>query len=373
MHALTISYYISDYGYGHAARAIALIRAMAEDTEEHSMRLIICGGQRILPFLRWSLDDLAQLKPQYRILDYTEPGYVLQPGSIAADRARLAQRLDDYVEILPALITREQAFLIEEKVDLVLTDISPVPISAADKAGITSVGLSNFTWYTAYEQMLNIEQLRPLYDAYASMDYFVALPGSREPEWGRRGKVTGEFFCREVDKEKAAMLKEQLNPDGSKLLIYFALGMSIEIDDLERLPLWKSPDCLFIVSSHVHVTGENIVKIPDHETESQNYLSICDLIITKPGWSTVSEAIVLNKPLLLLKRTFFAEDEKTVRAIPNGHPHLLITWQHITELTISAELMDRLCQSEQASKAPSRYAHSLVRRIRRLAESNIRI
>lgn len=373
MNSLTISYYISDYGYGHASRAIALIRALGNYTKERPVRLFVCAGPSILPFLRQSLDNQTGLKLQYKMLNYTEPGYVLQPGSIAADRHRLAQRFDDYEEMLPALITKEQAFLIEEKVNLALTDISPVPLSAADKAGVTSVGLSNFTWYTAYEQMLDAQRLKSLYDAYSSMDYFMALPGSKEPEWGRRGNLMGEFFCRDVNEGMAAGLKEQLNPDGSKLLIYFALGMSIEVDELEQLPLWESPDCVFIVSSHVKVKRTNIVRIPDEETESQNYLSICDLVLTKPGWSTVSEAIVLDKPLLLLKRTLFTEDEETVRAIPKGHPHQLVTWQQFTELTISAEFMDRICRAEQSPKAPSRYAHSLVRRICRLAEPNIRI
>jgi hypothetical protein len=59
---------------------------------------------------------------------------------------------------------------------------------------------------------------------------------------------------------------------------------------------------LFIVSSNVKVNRDNVFSIPEDETESQAYIAASDLVITKAGWGTVSEAVVYNVLLLILNR-----------------------------------------------------------------------
>ena len=46
----------------------------------------------------------------------------------------------------------------------------------------------------------------------------------------------------------------------------------------------------------------NVVNIPPEEVETQNYIAMCDLIVSKPGYGTVSEAIRAKIPMFLLKR-----------------------------------------------------------------------
>ena len=49
--------------------------------------------------------------------------------------------------------------------------------------------------------------------------------------------------------------------------------------------------------------------IPAAETESQNWIGMCDCVITKCGYSTVSEAVRAEIPLFVWKREGFIEDE----------------------------------------------------------------
>ena len=52
-----------------------------------------------------------------------------------------------------------------------------------------------------------------------------------------------------------------------------------------------------------------MIKIPNNETETQNYVGMCDLVVSKTGYGTVSEVIRAKMPMFLLKRDGFKEDE----------------------------------------------------------------
>ncbi|WP_335699289.1 hypothetical protein [Neobacillus drentensis] len=49
----TIAYYISDYGYGHASRSIAIIRKLLEESE---VKIIVCHSFA-LSFIKASLNS----------------------------------------------------------------------------------------------------------------------------------------------------------------------------------------------------------------------------------------------------------------------------------------------------------------------------
>ncbi|MBD3921508.1 hypothetical protein H8B09_22260 [Paenibacillus sp. PR3] len=327
----TICYYISDYGYGHATRGIAIIRRLLKDVNE--LRLIVCSAKP-LAFIQQSLLDIT-VPIEYRKCS-SDLGYILQEGSIEPDSERFGKVYLSYLENMPSQIESERRFLYQVKADLVISDISPVPIVAAKLADIASMGISNFTWHTAYKQMTDEKMLEPLYDAYANMDYFVSLAGgTAEPRWGRLGYMEAGFFCRALQEEVVARLQSQYNPQKEKLMIFFAIGMSIQINDLQQMAMWNDPTCLFVISSSLDIDGDNIIRIPEDVTESQNYMAMCDIVITKPGWGTVGEAVTLGKPLLLLDRSSMQEDRNTIEALHDDYPYRRITWHQLQTLHVT--------------------------------------
>jgi len=326
---ITICYYISDYGYGHAARSIAIIRMLVKK-ERKRLKLIICAS-RSLGFLQESLKDCREIDIEYHPTT-SDLGYCLKTNSIEPDIELLQARYGEYSAALPKESDKEKFFLLQNKVDLVISDISPIPLLAANLVNIPSIGVSNFTWFTAYKQMLNERLLAPLYEAYSAMDYFVALPGSEnEPAWGRRGRLETDFFCRRPNDREILKLRADLNPGGCRLVVFFALGMSVAVGDLQEMSLWNDESCLFIVSGNMKVERANVIRIPEHYTESQNYVAAADIVLTKPGWGTVSEAVMLNKPLILLDRHLFTEDACTIKALNNRHPYGLMDWERLKQ------------------------------------------
>ncbi|WP_199620930.1 glycosyltransferase [Paenibacillus alkalitolerans] len=335
MHRI-IAYYISDYGYGHASRSIAVIRQLLK--QPWVSKLYICTSFP-MQFIMNSLDGYKE-KLHFRHVK-NDIGYVLQEESTEIDTIRLNLEFDRFVDSFPEALHQEQWFMQEKKVDMVIADIPPIPLLAARTLGIPSIGISNFTWYTAYRRLIPNNKLHILAECYQAMDYFAALSGANEPVWSRYiGKF--DFFCRQTDRLEVQRLRRWIDPDGEKKIVYFGLGMKVDIASLSSLKLWDNANCAFIVSSNVHVDRPNVFRIPENYVETQNVIAASDAVISKAGWGTVSEAVVNNKPLILLDRRHLNEDNNTLQYLEKHNRCDILTWRQISELCIDNVLFDRL-------------------------------
>lgn len=272
----------------------------------------------------------------------TDLGYFVQKNGMEPDLDRLEREYRGYIALFRQLTARERDYLLLNGVDLVLSDISPVPFKAASQAGIVSIGMSNFTWYTAYGKMLDAKLLEPLYDAYSHMDYFISLTGSEEPPWGRRGYFKAGFFCRAPETSELNRLRPLLGRKDGGLTVFFSPGMSIHARDMNEMAMWKDDTCTFIVSSHMDISGSSVIQIPADYTESQNYLALADIVITKPGWGIASEAVHCGKPLLLVKRDSFLEDIHTVNALTGRHPYRMTGWDELKRVSITRPFVNAI-------------------------------
>jgi hypothetical protein len=328
----TIAYYISDYGFGHATRSVALIRQLLR--VEKSVRVIICHSFASR-FLQQSLHGDPRVK--FRLLE-TDFGYVLKKDSLEPDIEAFTSAYELYIRDWPQQIVQEQRFLRENSVDLVISDIVAFPFEAARSLGIPSVGVSNFTWYTAYRSWMDEEELLPLKRAYEQMTYFFELAGSYEPKWGRETRQFG-FFAREIDDVRVELIRKRVDPDGDRCVVFFGLGMKVELGRLDQLPLWDSPDCMFIVSSNVSIDRPNVFVIPPQDTESQWYIAAADIVFSKPGWGTVSEAVCAHRPLLVLDRPTVPEDQHTISFLKKHRLCQTITWDDLQSLVIDETMI----------------------------------
>ena len=100
----TICYYISDYGFGHAARSVAIIRELL--TKYDQLRVIICHSFAIR-FIKESLAN--ETRVEYRVVQ-TDIGYVLRQNSLEPDINGMNSAFNKYMESLDGLIRREVEF-----------------------------------------------------------------------------------------------------------------------------------------------------------------------------------------------------------------------------------------------------------------------
>lgn len=344
----TIAYYISDYGFGHASRSIAVIREMFNQFDRE-LKVVVCNSFAI-SFLK---ESLKGLNVEFRNVD-TDVGYVLKPKSMDVDKELLTRKYLDFTKEWDSRIEEEKEFLQKKYIDFVISDISPLPFVPASDLGIPSAGVSNFTWHSAYEELVEEEHLNVFKKAYSRMDSFYALACSKEIQWSPRDR-NYSFIAREIDREEVLSISQRINPNNDKLVIYFGLGMKVD-NRFENLKLWDIHNCVFIVSNNIKVDLANVYKIPDDYTESQNYLAAADIVITKAGWGTVSEAVISNKPLLILDRRNMNEDRNTIDYLNKHNKVTLFNWNELNNLTIDKSLLEKFNK-----KTDARYSNDTQR------------
>lgn len=330
----TIAYYISDYGYGHASRSIAIIRKLLDDAE---VNIIVCHSFA-LGFIK---ESLHSKRVSYRNIK-TDVGYILEMDSIYPDKARLLVEYKNFISNWDYYIKQEREFFKNHNVDLVVSDISALPFETAESLGIPSVGISNFTWYTAYQGLINNIELKTFKQAYQKMTYFFSLAGSNE-RWDMSTNDYG-FFSREINLKEVQRIRGLFNPYNDLKIIFLGIGMKIDVGSLDQLPIWDSPNCVFVVSSNVKVNRSNVFQIPTDYLESQNYIAASDLVISKAGWGMIGEAQTANVPILLLNRPSMKEDQNTINYLKQHHLCETIEWEDFKsyQINISNKLKETI-------------------------------
>ncbi|WP_342044840.1 glycosyltransferase [Bacillus sp. OTU530] len=323
-----IAFYVSEYGYGHAARSIALIREILRMTDD--MQIIVCHSFA-LPFMKDSLKIYEE-----RVLFHeieTDIGYVLNQHSLLLDWQALEKQYGHYVRELPYIVELEVAFLKEFQVACIISDISPIAFEVGERLAVPSIGISNFTWYTAYQDVVPRDLLDHFFRLYEKMDHFYSLAGSKE-QWGKGKSKEFGFYSRQAEPLEVERIRSELNPNRDKQITFVPIGMRIDIGDISNWKLWNNEACRFVVSSNMDVNHPNVVKIPREYTESQNYVAASDIVISKAGWGTVSEAVVHGKKLFIIDRQGMREDQNTIEFLRKHNLCELITWERLQNLTI---------------------------------------
>ncbi|MCM2535848.1 hypothetical protein NDK43_30645 [Neobacillus pocheonensis] len=121
--------------------------------------------------------------------------------------------------------------------------------------------------------------------------------------------------------------------------------MKIDVSLLEQLPIWDSPNCVFVVSSNVQVNRSNVFQIPIEYLESQNYIAASDLVISKAGWGMIGEAVSANIPLLILNRLSMKEDQNTTNYLKQYHLCETINWEDFITYKIDSSMINDLKES----------------------------
>ncbi|MDM5340533.1 glycosyltransferase [Fictibacillus enclensis] len=325
----TIIYYISEYGFGHATRSIALIREILNTNSD--IRIIICTNFS-LEFIKSSLKEFGN-RVVYR-KKVTDVGFVLFKYSLQLDKDALNKACNDYLLMSGELANQEVDYLSSTNIECIVSDISPIAFEIGNRMNLPTVGISNFTWWTAYKGVIDSSINNEFKAMYKKMDHFIQLAGSMEPEFGRKSNIHCGFFCREVDDREVQRLRHQLNPSGNKQIVFIPIGMKIELN-MADWPLWDNENCVFVVSSHMNIQHPNVVNIPAAYTEVQNYIAAADLVISKAGWGTVSEAVAYHKPLLIIDRKEMNEDRNTIQYLVEHRLCELVSWEQLLEIKIS--------------------------------------
>ena len=291
-----IRFYISDYGYGHASRCIALIRALQEQLGV----TVSIRTKTSAAFVSKSLSHCVISSEQ------NDVGTVMYKDTFTVDAVETECQLKQWISSWDNFVAEECIFCRDHGVDLIVSDITPQAFLVSERLGIPGIGFSNFTWELIFRNLYGrSSEVKQIADAYCSADLALVLPFHESMHLFRK-RVSVPLVCRKRTRLRDAM-RNRFGVGNDEKLVYLGSGFSVQ----------TMPDCVetlidsgvkVLVSENSLTQMNNIIRIPNADTESQDYLGMCDLVITKPGYSTVSEAVSACVPLLIYTRNGFAED-----------------------------------------------------------------
>jgi hypothetical protein len=299
-----ICFYTSDYGYGHAARDIAVIRGICK----HLNVKVYVKTDVPFEFMKRSL-------PSVRVIQKSnDVGMFMIGESSVADAAKTGQAVDDWLSSWKSFISGEKSFCEAKGIDLILSDIVPQAFLVARELGIPGIGISNFTWHYIYSNLLGeTESVERLEEAYRAGESALVLPFNEEMGLFRiRKKIN--LISRKITKLRTCLRMKHGIPE-SDLVVYLGLGKSLGSDFLRHLKDLDALGIRFLVSSGVELPNKNVIRIPDGENETQNYIAMCDLVVSKAGYSTASEAIKARVPIFIFRRAGYEEDKLIARGV----------------------------------------------------------
>ena len=296
-----IAFFISPHGFGHAGRAAAVMEALhAQD-----------------PTVRF---DLFTTVPEWFFGDPLDG--LFQYHACIADvgfrqTSPLAFNLEETRDAVEAFVSRapqEAEILARRLRDLgcaaVVCDISPLGLMAAEKAGLPSVLLENFTWDWLYEPLIPQDaafgplvewmrarfagadrhiQARPRCEPLSEPD-LVVPPISRRPRLGRPEVRDGLGVG-----------------DRTPLVLITMGGVSQPLPFLEELK--RRPDVTFVVTGSDRTATQDNLRL-FHNAERlflPDLIRASDWIVTKLGYGTLAEVWASGRPLGYVRRTDFRE------------------------------------------------------------------
>jgi len=313
-----IVFYVSGHGFGHTSRSIEVIHALLRARPEAQIVVKTSAPHRLFTDVLDGRCELVELQ--------CDAG-IVQIDSLNVDVTESIRQAAAFQERLPALAAAEAADLRKRRTGVVVGDIPPLAFAAAHAADVPSVAIGNFTWdwiYEAYATDAAAEVARDIRRIYRDVTVALRLPmpgGFQGIEAAARDIPFIARRSRRTKDEVRHALGLPPRLDGKPLVLMSFGGHGIR--RLDTSALARLTDYT-IVTNSVSGTIEpapGLLYLSDQQISDsglcyQDLVRGADVVVTKPGYSIISEAIAAGAALLYTSRGHFVEYDVLVREMP---------------------------------------------------------
>ena len=306
---------ITGHGFGHAVRAATVAEQLEQLRPDVELHLVTVAPE-------WLLKSYIKGDFIYRpqILDVG----VIQSDSLTMDRAATLSKMQEIITQQDRIIAEEVKYIREHNIDLVLADIPALAVPIAKAAGIPCWMMSNFGWDFIYREWgADFESVVAwIENYYGQCDRLFRLPLA-EP-MSAFPQITDVGLTGSKPKFNNDWLRQKFEiivPQAQTILLTFGgLGLqAIPYENLNRFADWQ-----FITFDRQAPDLSNLLKISDRTLRPLDFMPICGRVVSKPGYSTFSEAMCCDTPIVSLTREGFAEAPILLNALQDYSPHQII-------------------------------------------------
>lgn len=332
-----LAFVISPHGFGHAARDCAVMAALAKIDPEIKFHIYTT-----VP--KWFFEDSLKLPFFYHPFQ-VDVG-LIQKTPLEIDIPRSIHTLTEfYGDVTKQMEILKSAFL-QHQITAVVADVAPIGLRCANSLGLPAMLLSNFTWDWIYQNMGNTSpaflqiadvlksayqvpfkhiQTSPPCPATIPVHYKVG-PISRRPD-------------QSVAEVRAALGLEKHQP-----LVTIALGgipVSYNLNQLVNYPNYQ----FVVLSDGAEIANaSNIIQLPHRSGfQTASLFAASNLVVGKPGYSTIAELVCVNTPFAYVSRKDFPESAYLEMFIRQNIPSIEIPMKSFQNGTWMEEVLP-LCK-----------------------------
>ena len=315
---MTVAFYISGHGFGHASRQIEILNALRDHARDGLDVIVRTAAAR------W-LFDRTLSTPVTFLPGECDTG-IAQIDSLRLDEARTVRAARDFYATFSRRVDAEAALLRAHDARLVIADAPPLACAAAASAGISSIVVSNFTWdwiYEAYGPRFRADApdvLPMIRDAYSH-----AAAGWRLPMHGGFSTFASivdlPFVARHAKHSREDVLGALDLPSARPLVLSSFGGYGLNDLDLRALDCRDTWTVVItgLTAPPTRLDGIAFLderRMYDRGLRYEDLVAAVDVVATKPGYGIISECAANATAMLYTSRGRFPEYDVMVREMP---------------------------------------------------------
>lgn len=303
-----LAYFISPHGYGHAARAAAVMQAVSEMVAEVHFDIFTTVPS-------WFFQDSLSDSFTYHNL-LTDIG-LIQKTAFQADLNATLRKLIEFLPFQLPLIEQIAATIAKLNCLLVICDISPLGIAVGKHAGIPTVLVENFTWDWLYQQYVDVAErfngpIDYLKTLFADARYHIQTEPVCSPH---PVDLTTAPVSRKV-KNPPDRIRKQLGLPASKMVLITTGGIAQSYGFLDRLKKMRHIKFILPGAGFQMTTRDNLTILPARSNfYHPDLVNASDAVVGKVGYSTLAEVYHAGVPFAYAVRSNFRESEPMVAYI----------------------------------------------------------
>jgi L-arabinokinase len=314
---VSVFFFISGHGFGHASRQIEVINAIRARAPGLEVHVVTSAARRLF-------DRTAT--PPVRIHARACDTGVVQLDSLRLDARATVERASAFHRTLAARAADEARHLEAAEAQLVVGDLPPLAFAAASAAGVPSVALGNFTWDWIYEGYADEVQHWPDLVPAIRQAHGLAEAAWRMPIGGGfegfRSVADVPMVARRARRSRDEVRRAFGLPSDRPLVLVSFGGYGLECPGFGTLDCLDRYEVVFTVESRhasppragVHVIAEG--DLYGRGYRYQDLVAAVDVVVTKPGYGILSECIANGAAMLYTSRGRFVEYDVLVAEMP---------------------------------------------------------
>lgn len=322
---VNIAYFISPHGYGHAARASAVMDAISTLHPQ-----VIFQVFTSVP--KWFF---APSKSKINYHQTISDVGVIQSSPLDSDLEKTLQNLTNLYPLSDDFIIPLEKIIIETHCQAVFCDIAPAGILIAKHLSLPSILIENFTWDWIYKPYVKFSNkfepiISYLGDLFNSATWHIQTVPFCQLGSNFDLRVTP---VSRYPRNSISETRKSLNISADKKIVLFTMGGFGNSSNLPNFCKMNS-DVVFLIPGNFSKfqRNGNIFEIPFRsDFYYPDLINAADLVIGKAGYSTLAEVFYAGIAYIVIHRDGFREADVLENFIVKNMDGAIVTTEEFAQ------------------------------------------